>query len=70
MEGNEMSPTLLDAGATLAQLHIDGLLRDADHDRLVRMAPEAPEGAAAERGRPESTAASHCQVRLRGNRAA
>jgi hypothetical protein len=33
-----MSPTLLDAGATLAQLHIDRLLRDADHDRLVRIA--------------------------------
>jgi hypothetical protein len=31
-----MSPTLLDAGATLAHQHIDELLRDADHDRLVR----------------------------------
>jgi hypothetical protein len=33
-----MSPTLLDAGATLAHLHIDELLRDADQDRLVRVA--------------------------------
>jgi hypothetical protein len=31
-----MTPTLLDAGATLAHQHIDELLRDADQDRLVR----------------------------------
>lgn len=33
-----MSAILLDTGATLAQLHIDELLRDADQDRLVRLA--------------------------------
>jgi hypothetical protein len=33
-----MSTTLMDASATLAHLHIDELLRDADQDRLVRVA--------------------------------
>jgi hypothetical protein len=33
-----MIAMLLDTGATLAQLHIDELLRDADQDRLVRIA--------------------------------
>jgi hypothetical protein len=36
-----MTTTLLDSSATLAQLHIDELRRDAAKDRLLRVARRA-----------------------------